>query len=49
MNVETDIPGVLVIEPKLVCDQRGFFLETFQPKPYKAFGISAAHAGQMSR
>jgi dTDP-4-dehydrorhamnose 3,5-epimerase len=40
MNVvETDIPGVFVIEPKLVGDQRGFFLETFQTQRYAKIGI----------
>jgi dTDP-4-dehydrorhamnose 3,5-epimerase len=41
MNViETEIPGVVIIEPKLVGDQRGFFLETFQVERYRACGIS---------
>ena len=30
MSLETDIPEVLIIEPKLFGDQRGFFLETYQ-------------------
>jgi dTDP-4-dehydrorhamnose 3,5-epimerase-like enzyme len=30
MNLlETDIPGVLIVEPRLFGHQRGFFLETF--------------------
>jgi dTDP-4-dehydrorhamnose 3,5-epimerase len=41
MNViETEIPGVVIIEPKLFGDQRGFFLETFQAERYRAWGIS---------
>jgi dTDP-4-dehydrorhamnose 3,5-epimerase len=41
MNViETDIPELVIIEPKLVGDQRGFFLETFQAERYRASGIS---------
>jgi dTDP-4-dehydrorhamnose 3,5-epimerase len=41
MNViETDIPELVIIEPKLVGDQRGFFLETFQAERYRAWGIS---------
>ena len=33
MNIiETAIPGVLIIEPKIFGDARGFFLETFQAK-----------------
>src|SRR4051812_8681936 len=41
MNViPTDIPEVLIIEPKLFGDQRGFFLETFQAERYAASGIA---------
>jgi dTDP-4-dehydrorhamnose 3,5-epimerase len=41
MNViATDIPEVLIIEPKLFGDQRGFFLETYQFRRYAEFGIS---------
>jgi dTDP-4-dehydrorhamnose 3,5-epimerase len=40
MNVlATDIPDVLIIEPKLFGDQRGFFLETFQFERYAQHGI----------
>ena len=40
MNViSTEIPEVLIIEPKLFGDQRGFFLETFQAERYAAHGI----------
>jgi dTDP-4-dehydrorhamnose 3,5-epimerase len=41
MNViATDIPEVLIIEPKLFGDQRGFFLETYQFRRYAELGIS---------
>ena len=41
MNViETTIPGVLIIEPKLFGDARGFFAETFQVKRYADAGIA---------
>jgi dTDP-4-dehydrorhamnose 3,5-epimerase len=40
MNViQTEIPGVLIIEPKVFGDARGFFLETFQAERYRAAGI----------
>jgi dTDP-4-dehydrorhamnose 3,5-epimerase len=40
MNViETAIPGVLIVEPKVVGDARGFFLETFQEQRYAQSGI----------
>jgi len=41
MNViETEIPGAVIIEPKLFGDRRGFFLETFQAERYHSWGIS---------
>ncbi len=40
MNViETVLPGVLIVEPKVFGDVRGFFLETFQKHRYRAAGI----------
>jgi dTDP-4-dehydrorhamnose 3,5-epimerase len=38
--IATDIPDVLIVEPKLFGDQRGFFLETYQLERYAANGIS---------
>jgi len=38
---ETPLPGVLVIEPRVFVDDRGFFLETFQASRYEAAGIGA--------
>jgi dTDP-4-dehydrorhamnose 3,5-epimerase len=41
--IETELPGVLIIEPKLHGDERGFFVETFQQERYrKEAGISLA-------
>ena len=41
MNIiETSLPGVLIIEPKVFGDDRGFFLETFQQARYAAAGIT---------
>jgi dTDP-4-dehydrorhamnose 3,5-epimerase len=40
MNViQTELPEVLIIEPKLFGDQRGFFLETYQSFRYAEHGI----------
>ncbi|WP_020679330.1 dTDP-4-dehydrorhamnose 3,5-epimerase [Marinobacterium rhizophilum] len=40
MNViETTLPGVLIIEPKVFGDHRGFFIETFQVERYREAGI----------
>lgn len=36
---ETKLPGVLVIEPKVFGDTRGFFKEVFQAERYKAAGV----------
>lgn len=41
MNViETKLPGVLIIEPKVFGDHRGFFKETFQVERYVEAGIN---------
>ena len=38
--IETALPGVLIIEPKVFGDHRGFFLETFQVERYREAGIA---------
>lgn len=37
--VETNLPGVLIIEPKVFGDARGYFYETWQNKRYAEIGI----------
>ena len=37
---ELELPGVLLIEPKLWRDERGFFAETFHEEALKAAGIT---------
>lgn len=37
---ETNLPGVLIIEPKVFQDPRGFFLETFSAHRYESSGVS---------
>ncbi len=37
--IETAIPGVLIIEPKIFGDARGFFMETYQRERYADHGI----------
>ena len=44
--IATDLPEVLIIEPKLFGDQRGFFLETYQ---FGTLRRAAASAGRSSR
>jgi dTDP-4-dehydrorhamnose 3,5-epimerase len=41
---ETALPGVLVIEPRVFSDDRGFFLETFAAARYAALGIPTEFA-----
>jgi dTDP-4-dehydrorhamnose 3,5-epimerase len=41
MNIiRTELPEVIIIEPKLFGDQRGFFLETYQFPRYVEHGVS---------
>ncbi len=41
MNViETDLPGVLVIEPRVFGDERGFFMESWNGRRYEELGIT---------
>ncbi len=41
MNVKpTKIPDVLVIEPKFISDERGFFMESFNQARYQEAGIT---------
>jgi len=37
--IETNLSGVLIIEPKVFGDARGFFQETFQAERYREAGI----------
>ena len=37
--LETDIPGVLIVEPQVHGDERGWFMETWQEQRYAEAGI----------
>lgn len=37
---ETKIPGVLIIEPDVFGDHRGYFMETYSTKKYEEIGIT---------
>lgn len=39
--VATDLPGVLLIEPRIFGDERGFFLETWNERTFSDIGIDA--------
>jgi dTDP-4-dehydrorhamnose 3,5-epimerase len=38
---ETLIPGVLIFEPKVFADDRGYFFESYNQKTFKDAGIEA--------
>lgn len=38
-TIETELPGCLVIEPKVFGDDRGFFMESWNRERYAALGI----------
>ncbi len=37
--VETELPGVLVLEPVVYGDERGFFMETWNRRRYEGLGV----------
>ncbi len=40
MKIEqTPLPGVLILEPRVFSDQRGFFMETYQAQRYAEAGL----------
>jgi dTDP-4-dehydrorhamnose 3,5-epimerase len=39
--ISTSIPDVLLIEPKVFADERGFFLESYQKRKFQEAGIDA--------
>jgi dTDP-4-dehydrorhamnose 3,5-epimerase len=42
MNVvETSLPGVVILEPKVFGDERGFFMETWNARRYEEAGLPA--------
>jgi dTDP-4-dehydrorhamnose 3,5-epimerase len=43
-TLATDLPGVLLIEPDVHRDARGFFLETYHAERYQAAGIPGRFA-----
>jgi dTDP-4-dehydrorhamnose 3,5-epimerase len=38
--IPTDLPGVILIEPQLYADQRGFFMETWQKRRFEDAGLT---------
>ena len=40
--ISTELPGVLIVEPDVYRDTRGFFLETYVESKYREAGVDAA-------
>jgi len=40
--IDTGLPGLVLLEPKLFRDERGFFLESYNQAKFAALGIQAA-------
>jgi len=38
-RIQTSLPGVFELRPKVLCDKRGFFLETYHQRKFAALGI----------
>ena len=38
---ETDLPGLLILEPKVFSDSRGFFFESYHKERYREAGLRA--------
>ncbi len=38
--IETKIPGLILLEPKVFGDERGFFMETYNQQRYQDIGIN---------
>ena len=38
--IQTEIPDVVVLEPRIFIDSRGFFLETYNERSFAAMGIA---------
>jgi len=39
-KIETSLPGVFVLEPRVFGDQRGFFLESYNERAFRELGIT---------
>ena len=39
-KIETRLPGVFILEPRVFGDQRGFFLESYNERAYRELGIT---------
>ena len=44
--IETGLPGVVVLEPRVFTDARGYFMETFHSQRYLQYGLPAQFVQQ---
>ena len=44
--IHTKLPGVVVLEPEVYGDERGFFMEAWNKRRYEGFGIPADYLVQ---
>ena len=47
--IETEIPEILIFEPDVIADERGFFLKNFQAERYAAYGVGLSVQDNLSR
>jgi dTDP-4-dehydrorhamnose 3,5-epimerase len=40
--IQTTLPGVVIVEPRVFADSRGFFMQTYQQEQYAAAGIDCS-------
>ena len=38
-RIDTEIDGLVLVQPKVISDDRGFFFETYRRNDYAALGI----------
>ena len=47
--VETELNGVLIVEPDVFGDERGYFIETYQQKRYRPLSLRTASHNSANR
>ena len=46
---KTKLPGVVIIQPQVFGDSRGYFMETYKKQPYAEAGIDKEFVQDISR
>ena len=47
--LKTDLPGLVIVEPDVHGDERGFFVETYHACRYREAGIDAESVARQTR